>query len=144
MNTEVLNKEGIMRKTISNGINRRAVYKFQCTGPCSRMKFTYVYDRAKAGVCLSCSKNSVNPNQSSLFDEADGESVEVLQEMIVGKGGELIDMRIIGPNGEVLRDFQYPNVSEQIKKISEERDFQEENQGYPLPDDFKKLKDVEV
>lgn len=57
-----------MRKTISNGINRRAVYKFQCTGPCNRMKFTYVYDRAKAGVCLSCSKNQVDENQVSLFE----------------------------------------------------------------------------
>lgn len=56
-----------MRKTISNGINRRAVYKFQCTGPCGRMKFTYVYDRAKSGKCLSCSKNQVDENQQGLF-----------------------------------------------------------------------------
>lgn len=58
-----------MRKTISNGINRRAVYKFKCTGPCGKQKSTYVYDRAKAGMCLSCSKNTVDPNQSSLFPE---------------------------------------------------------------------------
>lgn len=58
-----------MRKTIRNGIDRRAVYKFQCTGSCGRVKSTYVYDRAKKGVCLSCSKHAVDPNQSSLFPE---------------------------------------------------------------------------
>lgn len=70
-----------MRKTISNGINRRAVYKFQCTGPCNRMKFTYVYDRAKKGVCLSCSKHTVDPNQDSLFPEGNftQEHFEALQ-----------------------------------------------------------------
>lgn len=73
-----------MRKTISNGINRRAVYKFQCTGPCNRMKFTYVYDRAKAGVCLSCSKNQVNHNQGILFPEA---SVELSEDEIILRDG---------------------------------------------------------
>lgn len=117
-----------MRKTISNGINRRAVYKFQCTGPCNRMKFTYVYDRAKAGMCLSCSRNTVDPNQATLFtDMAEGESIDVTQQILVNKNGAVIDMRTIAPNGEILRDFQ-----------------EEENQGYPLPSDFKKLKDIEV
>jgi len=56
-----------MRKTIRNGIDRRAVYKFQCTGSCGRVKASYVYERAKKGICLTCSKHSVDPNQSSLF-----------------------------------------------------------------------------
>lgn len=87
-----------MRKTISNGINRRAVYKFKCTGPCGKQKSTYVYDRAKAGVCLSCSKNTVDPNQSSLFPDG---SVFLSEDGIVFKdnvGGKItLDMK----NGEV-------------------------------------------
>jgi len=107
-----------MRKTISSGIDRRAVYKFKCSGPCQRVKYTYVYERAKKGCCLTCSKNEVDKNQASLFtgvDAANGESVEITREMIVGKNGEVLDMRIVGPNGEMLRDFEYPNVSEIIK-----------------------------
>jgi len=58
-----------MRKTIRNGIDRRAVYKFICTGSCGKKKFTYVYDRAKSGKCLSCTKKQGDPNQARLFDE---------------------------------------------------------------------------
>jgi len=57
-----------MRKTISSGIDRRAVYKFKCSGPCQRVKYTYVYERAKKGRCLTCSKNEVDQNQESLFE----------------------------------------------------------------------------
>ena len=57
-----------MRKTIRNGIDRRAVYKFACTGECKKVKNTYVYDRAKAGICLSCSKKPSNGDQDSLFN----------------------------------------------------------------------------
>lgn len=56
-----------MRKTIRNGIDRRAVYKFRCTGPCGKTKNTYVYGRAKAGVCLTCGKKYPMVNQASLF-----------------------------------------------------------------------------
>lgn len=56
-----------MRKTIRNGIDRRAVYKFRCTGICGKVKSTYVYERAKSGMCLSCSKKQTDPNQDSLF-----------------------------------------------------------------------------
>lgn len=115
-----------MRKTIRNGIDRRAVYKFQCTGSCGRVKSSYVYERAKAGICLTCSKHSVDPNQGTLFtDMAQGESIDVTQQVLVNKNGAVLDMRTIAPNGEILRDFQ-----------------EEENQGYPLPADFKKVRDL--
>lgn len=55
-----------MRKTISNGINRRAVYKFTCSH-CQVNKTTYVYERAKKAVCLSCEKTN-QEGVMGLFD----------------------------------------------------------------------------
>lgn len=62
-----------------------------------------------------------------VVDHAIGESVEVTQQILMNKNGAVLDMRTIAPNGEILRDFQ-----------------DEENKGYPLPEDFKNLKDVEA
>lgn len=55
-----------MRKTIRNGVNRRAVYKFNCSG-CGKHKSSYVYKRAKKGVCYSCERNKPDENQLSLI-----------------------------------------------------------------------------
>lgn len=53
---------------ISNGIKRRAVYRFKCTGVCGKRKTTFVYERARDRVCLSCDKAMrVVVDQPSLF-----------------------------------------------------------------------------
>lgn len=134
-----------MRKTIRNGVNRRAVYKFHCTGGCGRLKSTYVYERAKNGICATCERNKPDPNQSGLFDQPqfqvldprkgsysitpdveefmavdypEGDSVDVYQQIILNKNNAVVDIRTIANDGTILRDFE------------------ESRRHYPLPDDF--------
>lgn len=63
---------------ISNGIKRRAVYRFKCSGVCGKRKTTFVYERARDRVCLTCAKLSIPVQQESLFD-----SPKIVKEVIV-------------------------------------------------------------
>lgn len=60
---------------ISNGIKRRAVYRFKCSGVCGKRKVTFVYERARDRACLSCSKlMRTVVDQPGLFSEGIAES----------------------------------------------------------------------
>lgn len=71
---------------ISNGIKRRAVYRFKCSGVCGKRKVTFVYERARDRVCLSCSK-LVNINQPSLFSQTIEKMHDAAGQIIKAHGG---------------------------------------------------------
>lgn len=112
-----------MRKTIRNGIDRRAVYKFRCIGGCNRIKSTYVYDRAKSGVCLTCSKKKANGSQDGLFVGMDtakvGDSVEIVTEYKLEEG-VVVDQKMVSiagkPAGSVL-GYDHPLVKRSIENL---------------------------
>lgn len=51
---------------MSNGIKRRAAYKYVCT-KCGKRRIAYKFERARDRICFKCQKLENNPNQGELF-----------------------------------------------------------------------------
>lgn len=56
----------------SNGLKRRAIYKYICT-ECGNSRASFIYERALGKVCMACQKNKPNENQPELFLELESD-----------------------------------------------------------------------
>ena len=113
-----------MRQTISNGINRRAVYKFTCSH-CLEHKTTYVYERAKRALCLSCERSEKEADQVGLFDMAtidlgEGGRIENDGQTMRGYNGDGDLISVVGlitDEDIVLGEQEYQKTPSDLEKV---------------------------
>lgn len=126
----------------SNGLKRRSIYKYVCE-VCGKQRASFIYERALGKVCMACQNTEPDKNQPALFDQGQGELVEIIQEMKVDKNGALVDQRLLTKDGQVLRDWQDEEtpVARAFRKTAEAREEHKEEQKQKQ---FNQVLDAEV